>query len=51
MLNDQVFVSNTNNFQTDLFDPRWHWNTAGSNDNEEKIPYSPELQDWSLTTR
>ena len=35
-----TFLSNTNNFITDLFDHRWRG-----------TPYSPDLQSWNLTTR
>ena len=53
----QVFLSNINNFQTDLFDRTWTGTTIpgqsgpGSNSNKEMTPNSPDLQNWSLMVR
>ena len=59
----QIFLSNTENFQTALFDPERErertqtastalgWNKLGSNAKEEVIPPPPEFWNWILTTR
>ena len=56
----QVFLSNTNNFQTKSIWPIYGILTGtitmcesglGSNGNEGITPHSPELQNWSLTTK